>query len=171
MKTRFRSSGMKQLRQKESPFSTIDMAGAKKTGLRTQFGALCYRIRKGKPEILLVTSRRTRRWIVPKGWPMDGATPAQGAAREAYEEAGMEGKVYDVSVGLFTYTKRLAGARDMPCAVMLYPLKVKTEHDSYPEKSQRKRKWFKPSEAAKRVNEPGLSDILRSFDPRSFGKT
>ncbi|MFC6583776.1 NUDIX hydrolase [Sulfitobacter aestuariivivens] len=54
--------------------------------MRTQFAALCYRVKKGKVQVLLVTSRGTKRWIVPKGWPMDGKTPAQSAALEAWEE-------------------------------------------------------------------------------------
>ena len=74
---------MKEQRAKDHSFAPIDMMGAKKTGLRTQFAALCYRMHKGKPEILLITSRRTQRWIIPKGWPQDGMRPAQSAAIEA----------------------------------------------------------------------------------------
>ena len=97
---------MKEHRTQDKPFAPIDMQGAKKTGLRTQFAALCYRLRKGKPEILLVTSRRTQRWIIPKGWPQDGMLPAQSAAIEALEEAGVEGKAHDMSLGMFSYTKQ-----------------------------------------------------------------
>ncbi|MEM9579544.1 MAG: NUDIX hydrolase [Pseudomonadota bacterium] len=161
---------MKQLRLKENPFVTIDMVGAKKTGMRTQFGAIPYRLRNGKPEILLVTSRRTKRWILPKGWPMDGATPAQSAAREAYEEAGVEGRVYEASIGMYTYTKTLGGEKTLPCAVMVYPLKVKTICEAYPEKAQRRRKWFKPADAAKQVREVELAHVLKTFDPRLFSK-
>ena len=81
---------MKEHRAKETPFPPIDLMGAKKTGLRTQFAALCYRLRKGKPEVLLVTSRRSKRWIIPKGWPQNGMLPAQSAAIEALEEAGVD---------------------------------------------------------------------------------
>jgi len=169
-RTHKRSKAMKQDSRKQSPFAPVDMAGAKKTGMRTQFGALCYRMRKGKPEVLLVTSRRTRRWIIPKGWPMDGMSPAQGAAREAYEEAGVEGKVFDFSWGAFTYTKRLSETNHLPCAVLVYPLKVKKIHDSYPEKSERKRKWMRPADAAKKVDEAGLAQMLRHFDPAQVTK-
>jgi len=161
---------MKPDKVKDRGYAPVDMVGAKKNEMRTQFAALCYRMRKGKPEILLVTSRRTKRWVLPKGWPMDGASPAQGAAREAFEEAGVEGKVFDLSHGMFTYTKTLSGAEVIPCAVMVYPLKVKTIHDTYPEKGERKRKWFSPAGAAKRVNEPELAHLLRHFDPADVRK-
>lgn len=148
----------------------IDMAGAKKTGMRTQFGALCYRMRDGAPEVLLVTSRRTKRWIIPKGWPMDGASPAQSAAREAYEEAGVEGHCYEASIGMYTYTKDIDGKRELPCAVVVFPLKVKTVLDVFPEHKQRKRKWFRLKGAAKRVSDPELAQLLRRFDPKSISK-
>ena len=161
---------MKQHRLKENPFAMVDMAGAKKRGMRTQFGALCYRLRKGKLEVMLITSRRTRSWIVPKGWPMDGVSPALSAAREAYEEAGVEGRVYETSIGMYSYTKTLSADKTMPCAVMVYPIKVKTIHDSYPEKKQRTRRWFKLADAAKQVREPELAHLLRTFNPGLFSK-
>lgn len=161
---------LRSLRKKGTPSATIDLLGGKKTALRTQFGALCYRMRKGKPEILLVTSRRTRRWIIPKGWPQDGARPSASAAQEAYEEAGVEGRAYDISLGLYHYTKTDVSGRDLPCVAMVYPLRVKVLHDSYRERHQRKRKWFRPAEAARRVSEPELAHILRCFDPSGFSK-
>lgn len=165
-----RGKSMKHVRHKDSPFAKVDLAGASKTGLRTQFGALCYRVRKGRPEILLVTSRRTRRWIIPKGWPMDGMTPTAAAAREAFEEAGVEGKMHTDAAGLYVYVKSVAKKEQMPCAVLIYPLKVKTVHGVYPEKGQRKRKWFRPEKAAKLVDDPVLAEIVRNFDPRKFIK-
>lgn len=161
---------MKQDRTNETPFAPINMHGAKKTELRTQFAALCYRMRKGAPEILLVTSRRAQRWIIPKGWPQDGMRPAQCAAQEALEEAGVEGKTYDHSLGLFNYSKSHVSGRALPCVAVVYPLKVKTIHDTYREKGQRARQWFTLAEAAERVSEPELAHIIRSFDPRLFPK-
>ncbi len=162
---------MKEHRAKEKAFAPIDMNGAKKTGLRTQFAALCYRMRKGKPEILLVTSRRTRRWIIPKGWPQDGMRPAQSAAIEALEEAGVEGNLDDESVGVFSYTKQHVSGRALPCVAIVYPLKVKTVHDRYREVKQRKRKWFSLADAARKVSEPELAYIIRSFEPNHKAKT
>ncbi|MGB7316834.1 MAG: NUDIX hydrolase [Planktotalea sp.] len=154
----------------DTPFAPINMRGAKKTGLRTQFAALCYRLRKGKPEILLVTSRRTRRWIIPKGWPQDGMLPAQSAAIEALEEAGVEGKSYDESLGAFSYTKQHVSGRSLPCVALVYPLKVKTIHDSYREVKQRKRKWFRLAQAARKVSDPELAFIISNFDPANLTK-
>ncbi|MEN8891968.1 NUDIX hydrolase [Planktotalea arctica] len=159
------AKSMKEQRSHSKPFAPIDMQGAKKTGLRTQFAALCYRMRKGKPEILLVTSRRTRRWIIPKGWPQDGMRPAQSAAIEALEEAGVEGKTNDVTLGSFSYTKQHISGRALPCVALVYPLKVKTVHERYREVKQRKRKWFSPAQAARKVSAPELAHIIRSFDP------
>lgn len=161
---------MKEHRAKDHAFAPIDMQGAKKTELRTQFAALCYRLRKGKPEILLVTSRRTRRWIIPKGWPQDGMTPAQSAAVEAFEEAGVEGKLQVGSLGLYSYSKQHVSGHALPCVAMVYALKVKTVHDSYREIKQRKRKWFSRAEAARRISEPELAHIIRTFEPNQKNK-
>lgn len=160
----------KERRALSASFAPIDMVGAKKTGLRTQFAALCYRMRKGKPEILLVTSRRTRRWIIPKGWPQDGMLPAQSAAIEALEEAGVEGRTFDHSLGAFSYTKQHVSGRTLPCVALVYPLKVKKMHDSYREVKQRKRKWFRPAQAARKVTDPELAYIIASFDPANLNK-
>ncbi|MGR3290869.1 MAG: NUDIX hydrolase, partial [Paracoccaceae bacterium] len=118
----------------------IRFPAAGKREIRTQFGALCYRIRNDKVQVLIVTTRSGKNWIVPKGWPIDRATPAQAAAREAFEEAGVEGKITGNCLGIYSYVKEIGGD-NLPCIVALYPLKVKQIHASYPEKSQRKRKW------------------------------
>ena len=159
---------MKEQRAKDHSFAPIDMMGAKKTGLRTQFAALCYRLRKGKPEILLITSRRTQRWIIPKGWPQDGMRPAQSAAIEALEEAGVEGKLHDFSIGVYSYTKNHVSGRALPCVGIVYPLKVKRIHERYREVNQRKRKWFSLAQAACKVSEPELAHIIRNFEPNKI---
>lgn len=145
----------------------IRTRAAHKSDVRTQFGALCYRVKQGKLKILLVTTRRSGRWIVPKGWPMDKQTPAQSAAQEAWEEAGVIGKPQDRCLGLFSYLKVTAdGDKDLPCLAMVYPVLVQSLAADFPEKDQRRRKWFSPRKAAERVSEPELARILRDFDPR-----
>ena len=100
---------------------------------------------------------------------MPGKSPAQCAATEAYEEAGADGKIHDHCLGLFSYTKEMPKGQDnLPCVALVYPLKVKKLLSAYPEKSDRKRKWFTLKKASERVSEPELSVILRAFDPRKL---
>jgi len=143
----------------------LSLNGARKGDVRTQFAALCYRIRKGKVQILLVTSRRSKRWIVPKGWPMDGKTPGACAAREAWEEAGVKGKVSESCLGAYAYAKMHPGKDALPCLAMLYPLKVKTIEKKYPERKERRRKWVSRKKAARLVNAEDLARLILMFDP------
>ena len=136
-----------------------------KRDVRTQFAALCYRLIRGKPEILLITSRRSGRWIIPKGWPMDGKTPGESALVEAWEEAGVIGKVHPRCLGLYSYHKDIGSNRDLPCVAMVYPVRVKSLAHDFPEAGQRKRKWMSPKKAAQRISEPELAHLLRKFDP------
>ena len=144
----------------------LSVRGAHKSDVRTQFAALCYRVVKDKIQILVITSRGTGRWIVPKGWPMDGKTPAESAATEAWEEAGVEGKVSSSPLGLYSYSKINEGAVDLPCVAVIYAIKVKSLSKVYPEAGQRLRKWVSRKQAAKLVDEPELARILKDFDPR-----
>ncbi|MFD3190652.1 NUDIX hydrolase [Sedimentitalea sp. HM32M-2] len=147
----------------------ITIKASHKSDVRSQFAALCYRVQRDRPQILLVTSRRTGRWIVPKGWPMDGMTPAQSAAQEAWEEAGVVGKPIDRCLGLYSYYKVLNAVGGLPCVAMIYPVRVKSLVRDFPERYQRRRKWFSPKKAAARVTEPELARILRDFDPKILG--
>ncbi len=141
-----------------------------KRDMRSQFAALCFRMRKNKPEVLLITTRGTGRWIVPKGWPMQGKTPAVAALTEAWEEAGVKGKVYDQCLGVFSYHKDLSPIHEAPCLALVYPVKVDSISRKYPEVGQRRRKWFRLKAAAEKVSEPELSQILRGFDPNALRK-
>jgi len=150
------------------PFSQppLHIRAAHKTQMRTQFGALCYRIVKDRPQVLLITSRGSRRWIIPKGWPKFRETPARSAAAEAWEEAGVRGRVIDQCIGLYSYLKEMEEGEPLPCAVLVYPIKVKTLEDRFPEAGSRKRRWFSPKKAAARVDEPELQQLVRAFEPR-----
>lgn len=154
---------MSLLRTYQKPISLGDAA---KRDVRTQFAALPFRIVQDKVQVMLVTSRGTKRWILPKGWPMDGLTPAQSAAEEAFEEAGVRGKPYDVCLGVYSYNKMIDGGPDLPCLAMVFPLKVKRVFSDYPEKNQRRRKWLPLKRAAEKISEPELRAILKNFDPR-----
>lgn len=138
-----------------------------KSAIRTQFAALCYRVKGNKVQILLVTTRRTGRWIIPKGWPIDGLTPQKSAAQEAWEEAGVVGQPDMRPLGLFSYMKFLDEGESLPCVAMVYAVNVKSLAHDFPEKGQRKRKWVTRKQAANMVGEPELARILRDFDPRA----
>ncbi len=140
---------------------------ATKIGNGAQFAALCYRVRKKKVQILMITSRRTKRWIIPKGWPMDDKTPAEAAAQEAWEEAGVKGSVQQTAEGLFTYTKEGEnGAPNLPCMTWVFPLRVASLKSDFPERRQRRRKWMSRKKAAASVNEPELAALIKGFTPK-----
>ena len=160
-----RQARMTLQRTKRTPIKLQDAA---KSDVRTQFAALCYRMHEGEVQVLLVTARQSGRWIIPKGWPMDGKTPDESALAEAWEEAGVKGKVMGGSLGLFSYHKEIDDKREMPCVAMVYPVKVKSLVKKFPESGQRKRKWFSPVKAASKVYEPELAHILKVFDPEKL---
>lgn len=138
----------------------------RKAELRTQFAALCWRVKNGKVEVLLITSRRSKSWIIPKGWPIQDLSPVASAATEAWEEAGVIGDVAQRPLSVFSYLKEDDSKDGLACLAMVYSLHVKKLAKDYPEKSMRKRKWFPRKKAAKAVASPELSRILRDFDPR-----
>ncbi|SEV90757.1 8-oxo-dGTP pyrophosphatase MutT, NUDIX family [Cognatiyoonia koreensis] len=135
-----------------------------KTDVRTQFAALCYRVTDGTVEVCLVTSRKSKRWILPKGWPMHKQTPAAAAATEAWEEAGVTGQPIDHCLGAYSYVKPLS-QNPTPVIVMVYPVKITNIASKWPEKKQRKRKWVPQRIAAKKLQEPELRRIVATFDP------
>lgn len=132
-------------------------------GRRVQYAALPYRVRRdGEVQIRLITSRETRRWVIPKGWPIKGLTPPKTAARECYEEAGLVGVVSREPLGAYTYEKRL-GTRSVLCDVLVFPLKVKRLLQKWPERFQRYGFWFSVETAAAAVQEEDLSELILSF--------
>lgn len=142
----------------------LRLSPSQKRDVRTQFGALCWRERKGQVQVLLVTSRRTGRWVLPKGWPIDGKTPAEAATFEAWEEAGARGKSAELCVGVYAYVKD-DGEEPLPCMVAVFPVRVKRTMTDWPEKGQRTRRWFSLKKAAAAVEEPELGSILLNFKP------
>jgi 8-oxo-dGTP pyrophosphatase MutT (NUDIX family) len=134
---------------------------------RVQYGALPYRLSAGsRPQFMLVTSRETRRWIIPKGWPKKGKLPHHSAAREAFEEAGVVGAVAKRSIGSFSYEKRLKNGGAVVCNVRVFPLQVRRQNKQWPEKQERIVKWLSASQAAEKVKEPMLGEIIRRLARR-----
>lgn len=124
-----------------------------------QAGALPYRVTDKGVSVLLVTSRRTGRWVFPKGGLMSGRTPWESAAQEALEEAGVEGEIEDVALGAYP-SVRIRGNQREAIEVSLYLLRVTRQLDRWPERGQRRRRWMSLPEAAARLGDPGLIELL-----------
>jgi 8-oxo-dGTP pyrophosphatase MutT (NUDIX family) len=129
-----------------------------------QFAAMPWRIGEGgRRQIMLLTTRETQRWIIPKGWPMKGRKPAEVASQEAYEEAGLIGQIVGKRpIGNFHYQKQLA-KRTLLCEVRVFSFRVERQLDDWPAKSQRVTQWFDASEAAALVLEDGLAGLISRF--------
>ena len=132
-----------------------------------QIAALPIRWTKsGKLEVLMITSRDTGRWIVPKGWTMNGKKPWAAAEIEALEEAGAIGYISHETIGQYTYKKKLGKGLSVTCKVDVYPMMVERLKSNWKERSERTRKWFSAKGAAKRISEPALAKILKSLDKK-----
>ena len=143
----------------------------KTKAVRVQHGALPYRFASdGALEILLLTTRGTRRWIIPKGWPIKGLKPSKSAAREAFEEAGVRGSVGSKSIGSYIYDKWLEEGVSVPCEVSVFPLQVERQHKAWPESHQREIRWLPPAEALALLEDPGLRDLVAGFVERLEGR-
>ncbi|MBV8469373.1 MAG: NUDIX hydrolase [Burkholderiaceae bacterium] len=136
--------------------------------LRQQYGALPYRLDAEQGlQIMLITSRTTRRWIIPKGWPIKGMKPSETAAREAYEEAGLEGEVSRKAVGVYVYNKRLElEDRTVPCEMRVFALQVLRQRKNWPERLQRDCQWLSPAQALALAADEGLRELIARFADR-----
>jgi 8-oxo-dGTP pyrophosphatase MutT (NUDIX family) len=131
---------------------------------RLQYAALPWRLTEDAGvEILLATSRDTKRWVIPKGWPMKGRKPHIVAAIEAVEEAGLHGRIEKAKLGDYRYEKRLKGDATVECLVEVFALRVEGQRKKWPEKGQRATYWFRYDAAAEQVDEPELRDIILAF--------
>ncbi len=128
-----------------------------------QYAALPYRIVRRRVEIMLITSRDTRRWVIPKGWPMKGLKPQDAAAAEAAEEAGLIGEVESRPIGSYRYMKQLKANNAIAVQVILFPLRVQSQVDSWKEQGQREFRWFRYQRAASLVAEPSFRRLIREF--------
>jgi 8-oxo-dGTP pyrophosphatase MutT (NUDIX family) len=137
--------------------------GRKSGGKRRQVAALPWRGEGEALRILLVSSRETRRWVIPKGWPMKDKTDFAAAAQEAYEEAGLDGVISEQAIGEYEYLKKLKSGAARLVKVDVFPMQVTGEHATWPEKGQRTLEWMTPVEAALAVQEPDLRDLIARF--------
>jgi predicted phosphate transport protein (TIGR00153 family) len=131
-----------------------------------QYGVLPYRVdARGQLRILLITSRETGRWIVPKGNPIPGLSPAEAAQREAHEEAGVDGEIDAAPIGRYQYVKQRRGGEPRPVEVEIYPLRVTRQLDDWPERNERAKRWFSQADAAASVAERSLRSLILHFHP------
>ncbi|GAB0113494.1 NUDIX hydrolase [Acidisoma sp. C75] len=128
-----------------------------------QYGALPYRPGPRGVEILLITSRETRRWVIPKGWPMAGKKPYRVAEIEAFQEAGVKGVIARAAIGSYPYTKLLPDGEQRLCLVDVFPLRVTLEAAKWREQAERERAWFPVEAAVERVDEGGLALLLDAW--------
>ncbi|HEX8215287.1 MAG TPA: DUF47 family protein [Allosphingosinicella sp.] len=139
-----------------------------------QIAALPYRTRGNAIDapvsILLITSRESRRWVIPKGNPASGLAPHAAAAVEAEEEAGIRGAVCPTALGSYRYRKRRRNGASLMLDVDVFPLAVTQELDSWKERDQRERRWFPLAEAAEAVEEEDLAHLIRSFGASEFNR-
>jgi 8-oxo-dGTP pyrophosphatase MutT (NUDIX family) len=132
-----------------------------------QVAALVFRVsREQGLEILLLTSLETRRAVIPKGWPMMGEPHHEAAAREAYEEGGIVGKIARKPIGAYKYWKRSVTGTQF-VRVALYPLELERQCEKWPEQRFRETRWYTPADAALLVDEPALAILIRCFTIRS----
>ncbi|SHN07513.1 hypothetical protein SAMN05444272_3974 [Roseibium suaedae] len=150
--------------------STSEQAKAdayRERSVRTQYGALCFRKSETVPEkleILLITSRETGRWVIPKGWPMRKKKPHQAAGLEAWQEAGVKGRIQKKPCGTYSYIKKMSKGALVPAVVEVFLLEVRELAKSFPEQKQRQRRWFTPEAAASAVSEPELKALIAGLN-------
>lgn len=110
--------------------------------------------------VLLITSRTNGKWMLPKGWPMNGLRDAASAQQEALEEAGVEGDIDAQALGSYRYSKLFSTGESVPGQALIFPLAVRRERKGWKEKGQRRRRWMSPEEAARLAHEPDLARFL-----------
>ncbi len=128
---------------------------------KLQVAALCHRGEHACREYLLITSRDTKRWIIPKGWPIRGLQSNETALQEAWEEAGVKtGQAGTRAEGTYTYQKRQPSGWSFPVETLVYSVAVTEISEDYPEAHERERKWVSAEAASEMVDEPELQQIF-----------
>ena len=136
-----------------------------------QYGVLAYDATHAEPRFLLITSRSSKRWIIPRGNPIRGLAPALSAAQEAFEEAGLSGLVAPQEIGTYRYRKQRRNGSAVTANVHVFPLQVSAQSDAWPERDQRETRWFARTEAAAAVEEPALKKMILAFSPPALPAT
>lgn len=132
-----------------------------------QYGALPYAIVDGQLTVLLITSRGRGKWIFPKGGLIEGKTPWESAAYEAYEEAGVEGEIEETPIG--SYFLPVTTERPAPVEVQIFPMRVTRQRDDWKEMGQRYRHWAVLPEARRLITHDGLAEVAARLAQRELG--
>jgi 8-oxo-dGTP pyrophosphatase MutT (NUDIX family) len=134
-----------------------------------QAGAIPFEHRKVILHVLLITSRGSGRWVIPKGGIEPGFTARQAAAQEAFEEAGIKGELDPKPLGSFTYVKRLKSGVSKPASVEVYALRVEKQLKKWPEQAERQFEWMQIEAAMAAVQESGVARLLAKLAERHGG--
>lgn len=134
-------------------------------GAPLQAGALCWRRTANGVEVLLITSRRSGRWGIAKGWSLRSRALAETARREAWEEAGVRGTAENRLLGILDAPKRYRLVGTVPWKLALYPLEVRELAEHWPERGKRRRQWLPQEEAAAAIKSKPLAALIRAFSP------
>lgn len=134
--------------------------------LYTQIAALPFIYVEDDLLICLITSRETKRMVIPKGWPKLGVSSSKMAATEASEEAGLKGDIFKKPIGTYNYRKKLHTFANITCEVKIYPLYVTHQLLEFPENQQRSLHWFNPKQASEKVEEPEFAEILINIEEK-----
>lgn len=147
------------------------LPGRKRRG-GIQYGVLPFAVGRKGVRVMLLTSRETRRWVIPKGWPMRNRKPRETAVQEAFEEAGLVGRILGKrAIGRYGYMKVLGPEISVPCVVKVFLFEVDHQLDDWPEKDERETSWFSPRDAAGLVAESGLAKLLLNVDSLIYRAT
>jgi 8-oxo-dGTP pyrophosphatase MutT (NUDIX family) len=128
-----------------------------------QAGAIPFKFDEGALRVLLITTRGTGKWVIPKGWIEPGASAAQAAAQEAYEEAGITGLIGEAPLGTFTYRKRLGSGGRKPAVVEVFALRVEKQRKNWPERGERRFKWVDIPAALGLIEYPGMTPLFQAL--------
>ncbi len=123
-----------------------------------QSGVIPYRQNNGTTEVLLITSMKKKKWIIPKGYIEFNLSPFESAKKEAFEEAGVLGSNETIEIGSYRVHKEIGVSY-----VKVFSMEVIKILEDYPEKNHRKRKWYNVKDAIETVQNEDLAEVLSKF--------
>lgn len=154
-------NGADSVRNTSNQSEIIAMLLPKKTV--KQVAVLPIILADGGVEVMLLTSRRRGRWVLPKGWSRSGEAMSVTASAEAFEESGIAGLIASHPVGHYTYEKRMRGGYSVISDVSVYPMLVDHHLIDWPERGERDLRWFPIGKAAEKIDDEEAAAMLRGL--------